>query len=149
TRGESIVLQLTLRYGNEESLKPYATAGDLLGRLLLRGTRTRSRQQLQDGLDRLGATLAARSDTALLSLGLGTKRPRLAESLRLLTEVLRQPALTADEFELLRAKEREGLEKARVEPRDLAGNRLQRALNPFASDDVRYVADFDEALNRL
>src|SRR5207245_364983 len=51
TRGEMAHLQLTLRYGNEESLRGYTSAASLLADFMMRGTKKHTRQQLQDELD--------------------------------------------------------------------------------------------------
>ena len=57
TRGERVTLVLNLHYGNPKSLKGQGRAAQILGSLLRLGTRSHSRQQLQDILDRLQAQL--------------------------------------------------------------------------------------------
>src|SRR5208337_1775513 len=54
SRGEAVVLQLTLRYGNEKSLQGQNVACQMLGALMIRGTDQHDRQQLQDELAKLG-----------------------------------------------------------------------------------------------
>src|SRR5439155_5308556 len=44
SRGEVVTLDLTLRYGNEESLQGYQTAASILPTMLSRGTERHSRQ---------------------------------------------------------------------------------------------------------
>src|SRR5205085_755966 len=46
TRGEAATVTLTLRFGNEQSLRGQTTAAEMVGELLRRGTREMSRQQL-------------------------------------------------------------------------------------------------------
>ena len=50
-----MVADLTLRFGDEKSLKNRRTAGQLAGAMLMRGTTKRTRQQIQDEFDRLKA----------------------------------------------------------------------------------------------
>ena len=52
-RGQEVHLQLTLRYGNEETLKGYESVAGFLPELMLRGTKKLSYQALHDELDRL------------------------------------------------------------------------------------------------
>src|SRR5439155_1740683 len=59
TRGQEVQMLLTLRYGNEESLKGFEAAAGILPQLMLRGTKKLSYQQLRDELDRLNATISA------------------------------------------------------------------------------------------
>ena len=55
TRGATVVVDLTLRFGDEKSLMNRSTAGQLAGAMLMRGTTKRTRQQIQDEFDRLKA----------------------------------------------------------------------------------------------
>src|SRR5258705_1779122 len=55
TRGGKVVAQMTLRYGDEKSLMNRATAAQVAGVMLMRGTTKHTRQQIQDELDRLKA----------------------------------------------------------------------------------------------
>ena len=150
TRGETVGVTLTLRFGGVESLKGKVVAADFVGPMLLRGTKGKTRQQLQDELDRLKVS---RLDprVPLVGSGLGdvavnlqTTRPNLPAVLGLLREVLREPSFPAEEFELLKREQLEQLDKARTDPQSLATNALRRRLSPYPADDVRYVATFEE-----
>ena len=89
TRGETVHLRLTLRYGNVENLKGFDTAADVLPQLLTRGTTTQTRQQIQDELDRHRATLSAAGDTGFVTFTVQTKRTNLPAVLALVREILR------------------------------------------------------------
>ncbi len=55
TRGELATFELTLRFGNADSLKGQTSAAQLLGTLMTRGTKKHSRQEIEDMLDKLKA----------------------------------------------------------------------------------------------
>ncbi len=74
TRAEAVVGQLTLRYGNEGSLKGLTTAAELLPTLMTRGTAKKSRQQIQDELDRLQARISASGSAGILRFSFQCKR---------------------------------------------------------------------------
>ncbi|MCX7418117.1 MAG: insulinase family protein, partial [Planctomycetia bacterium] len=96
TRGESVTLRLTLRYGSEESLTNKAKAAEILPKLMGRGTKKLSRQELTDALDKNRAALTASASLrqpGVATFTLTTKKPNLAASLELLRQVLREPAL--------------------------------------------------------
>ena len=57
TRGESVTLRLTLRYGSEGSLTNKAKGAEMLPKLMGRGTKKLSRQELTDALDKNRAAL--------------------------------------------------------------------------------------------
>jgi zinc protease len=149
TRGEAVVAHLTLRFGNEESLKDYVRASQFLGPLLTRGTKKHTRQQLQDELDKLGARLHATSTLGELTLTVQAKRANFPAVLELVVEVLREPAFPADEFDIVKREFKEELDRGRTDPKDLAVRALQRRLNPYPKDDIRYVPTTEESIARL
>jgi zinc protease len=149
TRGQEVYLELQMHYGDEENLKEMRTASLMLPSLMLRGTKGLSYQQLSDELDRLQATLNASGGRDTLRISLHTKRDSLPEAIGLIRQVLREPLLSADEFEIERRRRIAQVEQARTEPQLLARQALQRATNPFPPDDVRYVPTFDEQAERL
>jgi zinc protease len=162
TRGQEVQLVLTLRYGNEENLKGYEAAAGLLPLLMLRGTKQLSYQQLRDELDRLNATLGtgggggrgrggppAAGAAGVLGFSIQTKRDTLPAVLEILRQVLREPTLPADQFELIKREWLASMEQSRTEPDTLASRRLRRQLAPYAKDDIRYMPTIEESIDRL
>ena len=160
TRGKEVQLVLTLRYGNEKNLKDLEAASGFLPAMLLRGTKSLSYQRFRDELDRLGATIStgggggrrgggsARS-VGSVSFSIQAKRDRLPAVLELLRQVLREPALPIEEFEVLKRERLASLEQSKTEPTVLAGLQLSRQLAPYSKDDIRYVPTIDESIERL
>ena len=150
TRGKSVQLQLTLRFGDPDSLKGMETAASFLPRLMTRGTAEMNRQQLEDELDRLQARLVGGgSPFGLASFQVETKRDNLLEVVDLLRQVVREPALDQDELEIMRRRQLALIESSRTEPRAIASNALSRKLSPYPKDFVRYVPTFDERHQRV
>jgi zinc protease len=153
TRGQTVNLTLNLRVGNEQSLKGRQAAFDLLGQMMLRGTKSKTRQQIQDELDRLNATIGISTDSdraiGLVAVSVQTKRPNLPAVLALLGEMLREPAFPPAEFDILKREQLDALEKGRTEPQVLASVALRRKIAPYPADDVRYTPTLEEAIARL
>ncbi len=167
SRGNEVHLALTLRYGNEENLKPLQSAAGFLPQLMLHGTKQLTYQQLRDELDRLGATLSAGAAAGgrgrggrgggggavgalgAVSFSIQAKRDTLPAVLGLLRQVLREPLLPADHFEIMKAERLASLEATRAEPSVLGPRLLQRQLAPYAKDDIRYTPTTEEAIERL
>ncbi len=166
-RGETVSLVLTLHYGNEESLRGRTEAAGLLPALMMSGTRKHDRVALREELDRLGIRISpgmgsfggrggrggfgggAGGTPGQLTFAVEAKRGTLPEALKLLGEILREPAFPAAEFDQMKRMRRSFSERGRTEPMMLANNRLQRALSPYSAGDVRYVPTLDEAEKRL
>ena len=167
TRGEEVHLELTLRYGDEQNLKGLESAAGFLPELMLRGTKKLSHQQLRDELDQLKATLSAGGGSGgargrrggggggggapagAVSFSIQARRDTLPAVLEILRQVLREPLLPADEFEVLKRGRVANLEQTLTEPAALAPRLLQRQLNPYPKDDIRYVPTIEESIERL
>jgi zinc protease len=151
TRGDEVHLVLTLRYGGDENnLKGYETAAQMLPALMMRGTKQLSYQEFRDKLDHLGATLnALPRGLGAISFSIQAKHDTLPDVLTLLKQVLREPLLPEDKFEESRRAQLANLEQSRSEPSVLASLALSRALSPYPTDDVRYVPTIDESIERM
>jgi zinc protease len=149
TRGETVTLHLTLRYGNPESLRGNGQATLLLANLMARGTKKHTRQQLQDELDRLEAQLTPSGSVGDLSFSITCKRPNLPAVLTLLTEILREPSFPEKEFDVLKRAQRSHLEEEKTDLHRLVFRTMQRKLSPYPSEDIRYAPTVDESLARL
>src|SRR5262249_6355601 len=77
------------------------------------------------------------------------KRGTLPTAIKLLGEILREPAFPAEEFDAMKRRSRAGAAMARTEPAALASNRLARALSPYSPSEVRYVPTAEENEKRL
>jgi zinc protease len=148
TRGELVSLQLTLRYGNEENLQGMQTACEILPGLMTRSTKSLSKQELLDSLDKHQARLSGFGGTGYATFSLRTKRDHLAATLDLLRQALREPALNEEEFQVLVQQRLAGLERARTDPQALSQIELERRLAPYSPGDVRYTPSIGERLER-
>ena len=148
-RGEAVTVQLAFRHGTEEALMGRATAGDLAGSMLMRGTTKRSRQEISDELDRLKAQGSVGGSAMVASGSFTTVRENLTPVLKLAGEILREPAFDAKEFDLLREERLAQIESQRSEPIAQVPQAVNRHLNPWPSDHPRYTPTFDEQIERL
>jgi len=149
TRGEKVRFALQLHEGDAQSLSGRAPQGELAAEMLMRGTAKRSRQQIQDALDRLHARLNVDgSQTRTYAIGETVNRD-LADTLKLVAEVLREPAFPENEFETLKREEIASLESERQSPESVTARALNRYRNPYPPNDVRYIPTLDEEVQRL
>ena len=146
TRGATVVAAMTLRFGDESSLRGRSTEAELASEMLMRGTRNRTRQQIRDELDRLKARVSISGGATQAAVSIETVRENLAAVLRLTAEILREPSFPEKEFELLKQESLADLEQRRSEPQALAPNVFSRHLNPYPKGDVRYVDTPEEEI---
>jgi zinc protease len=149
TRGGTVVAQLVLRYGDEKGVMNRSTAATLAGSMLMRGTAKKTRQQIQDELDRLKARLNVGGSATQATATIETNAGNLPAVLRLAAEVLREPAFPASEFELLKQEQLAFIEQQKSEPTQVAFNAFSRHLGPYPKGDVRYTPTSDEQVAEI
>ena len=164
-RGDTVNLVLTLHYGNEESLKGQTTAAGMLPQMMMAGTRKHDRQALREKMDALGIRISAGlggfgrgggrrggggggGALGQLTFSVEAKRETLPEAIKLLGEILREPAFPAADFETMKRGMKAGISNSMTDPGALANNKLSRALSPYGKDDIRYVPTVEENLAR-
>jgi zinc protease len=150
TRGGTVVATVMVRFGDEKSLFGTSTAGTMAGALLMRGTKNKNRQQIQDETDRLKAQINVSGGVNFASANIRTLEANLADSLRFARELLREPSFPEAEFEQIRQQRIAGAESAKTEPNSLASLDLNRHLSArYPRGDLRYVSTIDEQIEDL
>lgn len=148
TRGDTVNLRLTLRYGDKPTLTGREKAGDLLPTMLLRGTEEMSRQEIRDAFSKLSARVSVVGQPSVVLVTVQTKREKLAEVLKLLRKVLRDPAFPDDELETLKTEQIAAFEQQKSQPQAIASVLVMEKLSPYPKGDPRYVATIEEEIER-
>ena len=145
TRGGTVIAQISLYWGDEKSMSDRSRACGFADGMLMRGTRKRTRAELSDAIDQLKARVSVGLSGAQVSV----RRAQLDDSLRLVAEVLREPAFPEAEFEELKRGAITGAESQRGDPGAIAGERLARHLNPWPRGHWNYIESTDERIASL
>jgi zinc protease len=158
---------LQLRFGDEKNLAGKQAAAQLAGSLLMRGTKNKSRQAIQEELDKLNARVGVSGGggggggrggggrggvaTSVSSAGASVVAPRenFLAALRLAIEILREPAFPENDFEQIRTQEIGAIDRTRPEPSNLAVESLASHMSPYPRSDIRHVRSIDERIEDL
>ncbi len=146
TRGQAVKIALQVDQGDAKSLAGTGAQGELMAAMLDRGTAKRSRQEIEDTVDRLRAKVALEGRADRTSVTAETYRNELPDTLRLVAEMLREPAFPAAEFAKLQREEIAARESKRTDPEALARLAVRRYGNPYPAGDPRYVPTVDESV---
>jgi zinc protease len=150
TRGGTVVAQMQFRFGDEKSLNGKVATGSLAGMLLMRGTKNKTRQQIQDETDRLKTQLNVGGLINAATARMETTEANLAGALKLAAEILREPSFPESEFETVRGQSIAGIESRKSDPQALAFLELDRHLaSEYKRGDPRYVPTPDEQIEDL
>ncbi len=148
-RGDAVSVRLNLRFGDAKSLMNRANAGNFAGQMLMRGTTKHTRQQIKDEFDRLKAQANVFGSPTATFATINTTRQNLADVLRLVAEILKEPAFPQAEFDLLKAESLTSLENERSEPTNVAIRAMTTAFNKYPKGHVFYAASLDEDIADL
>jgi zinc protease len=147
TRGGTVVAQMRFLFGDEKSLFGKATVAQLTSALLMRGTKNKTRQQIQDETDRLKARVGVNGGVNNATAGIETTEANLAGALKLAAELLKEPSFPEAEFETVKGQRIAGIEAGKSDPQNLGFLELSRHLNSeYKRGDVRYVSTPDEQI---
>ena len=149
TRGNRVQASLTLRFGDENSLVGKNATAQMTSALLSRGTRTKTRQQLQDEMQKLNATINIGGGLQTASANISTTAENLIPAMRLAMEMLRDPAFPESDFDQIRKQRIAAIDRSRTEPGTLVTEALQSDLSPYPRSDVRHVRTIDEEIEDL
>ena len=150
TRGGTVVADLQLHFGDENSLTGKGAAPRMAGSLLMRGTQKHTRQQLQDEFDKIKARVNVNGALTGASARIDTVRAGLIPALQFAAEILREPSFPESDFEQIRQAAIAQIEAGRSEPQSMASIAMNRFLNAaYPPGDPRYTPSIDESIDQL
>jgi zinc protease len=144
TRGNSVNAVLTLRIGSEKSLEGKSTLAEFTASMLRRGTKSKTFQEINDALDALKTSVNIFGNGQTVNVSIQTTRDNLIPALKIVYEILREPAFPAAELEKLRDEELAEIDQQRSEPQAIASLMFERTVNAYPKNHFRYTPDFDE-----
>jgi zinc protease len=150
SRGGKVHVMFTMRYGNERMLVSKQAAALLTRAMLERGTKDMSRIGLAFKALSLGlSNFHVNAGKNFFSFDFDASGEKLKEAVPLMAKVLREPLFPADEFEKLKIELVANLERQRNQPDAVAGLNLERTVNPFTPDNIRFIRDLDQQIAEI
>ncbi len=165
TANNMVSATVELRFGDATTLSGQREAASLAGALLMAGTKSHTRTQMQEELRKLNAQVSvggggggggrggrgAGPGGGLSSASASISAPaeNFFPALRLAVEMLKEPAYPQDDFDRFKTQRLKALEQTPTEPTQRANERLTRHLSPFAKTDAQYVPTREEQLQEM
>src|SRR5262249_53889428 len=139
TRGSAVNAAIRLNFGDEKSMAGKARVASLTAQMLMRGTKSKTREQIQDQLGQRPSQMNVLGGAGNVAAQRVRTRGELGAVLALALEVLHEPSFPDTELETLRSGALASLEAARSEPQAVVGRAFARQWNPYPATDVRYT----------
>ena len=168
TANNIVMGTIDLRFGDPATLAGQREAASFASGLLMAGTKTRTRQQIQEELRKLNAQVnvggggggfggrgggrgggGGGGGMSSVTASISAPAENFLTALQLAAEILKEPAYPESEFERIKTQRLRALEETPTEPNQLAGDRLSRHLSPFAKGDAQYAPTREEQIPEL
>lgn len=140
---------LNLRMGSVESLKGKRVLSDVTGSMLSYGTTNIAKAQLSENIAKLQTNLFIIPSDDRLIVRFDTPPESLENFLELLSNILRNPALSESAFTDVVYRMRENYNFLAAQPEHVANELLTEATSPYAIDDIRRNPGVQESLRNL
>ena len=147
TRGGTVVAAFDFRFGDLSSLSGKDVVGQMTGALLMRGTKTRTRQQIQDEMVKLNARINVGGGFNGATASIQTTSENLVPAMRLAADMLRNSVFPDSEFDTVKKQRVTAIENGRSDPGQIAMRAMARTLSPYPRTDPRYTGTVDENLD--
>jgi zinc protease len=150
TRGDQVNATVRVHFGDLNSMTGVSRIASLAGSMLMRGTNSHSRQEIEDELARLQSVLSVGGGAGAFSATMRSTRENLPAVLDLAFEILMEPSFPENEFETLRKNAIASIEAQRTEPDAIVSIALSRHLGQnYEPGDPRYTPTFEESIAEL
>jgi zinc protease len=146
TRGNSVTMQMKLRYGDETSLSNKPALASLTAEMLQRGTKTRSYAQIRDAFDKAKAQVRISGSGQSTNVSVQAAKENLPAVLAVVMDCLRNPSFPAVEFEKLKQERLARLESQKQDPQGLAFNLGRRLSEPYPKGHPFESLSFDDEI---
>jgi zinc protease len=147
--GDLVKVNLSLRIGSSDSLTGLAEVGELAGKLLGYATQLKSEEELEDALMDLDAELEIDGNPEHLTISLEVPKKNLDAAMKLVSEVIMQPLVTANNFEKVKNSILEKMGSMELDPGALVDNYLERSLDETLAGHVHHAYTLSETRERL
>jgi zinc protease len=150
TRGDQVNATIRLHVGDLESLSGKDRIASMTGSMLMRGTTSHTRQQIEDEIAVLQSSLNVSGGAGTFTATIRSTRENLPAVLALAVEILREPAFPENEFRTLKENALASIESQRSEPDAIVSRELSRFYRQnYAPGDPRYQPTFDESIAEI
>lgn len=145
-RGKTVNLTFTLRTGNVDQLMNKGLAARYTARMLNKGTKSKSRQDIEDKLSALKSSVYFNGSNGRVTASVNSTEENLMETLALMSDMLKNPTFDATELEKLKTQDLANLEESKSEPQSVVSRQISLLNNRYEKGHPLYRMTLDEEI---
>ncbi|MGA9213529.1 M16 family metallopeptidase [Kaistella sp.] len=146
-KGDKILATFKLPIGNEKDLAGNNEIGSITAQLLNAGTKTKTKEQIQDKLDQLKSSIDTRLMGQNLIISVNTYKNNYPEVMDILKDMLTNSTFPQNEITKTITEYNTILEGQLKDPQAIAQNELTRMTSPYAKESIFYTASLQEEID--
>jgi len=148
-RGETVTLSFALRNGKLEDLMNKGLVANYTARMLNKGTKTKSRQDIEDKLSAIKSSVFFNGSNGRLTATITSTKENLNEALMLMTDMIKNPIFDAEELEKMKTQSLAGIEESKSEPQSLASRKIGLINQKYGKGHPLYNMTIDEEIEAI
>ncbi len=145
-RGETVRVNFTMRTGNVDQYMNKGRLASYTARMLNKGTKTNSRQDIEDKLSALKSSVNFNGSNGRVYASVNSTEDDLMATLALMTDMLKNPIFDATELEKLKTQDLASLEESKNEPRSVVSRQIGLLNNNYPKGHPNYSMTYDEEI---
>ncbi|WHF51150.1 pitrilysin family protein [Chryseobacterium gotjawalense] len=146
-KGDKVMANFKMLLGNEKDLAGKNEIGSLTAELLNAGTKTKTKEQIQDRLDQLKSSISTRIMGQNLLISVNTYKNNYPEVMEILKDMLMNSTFPPNEITKTVTEYNTYLEGQLKDPQAIAQNELQRTASPYPKESVFYTPSLQEEID--
>ncbi|SHL51370.1 M16 family metallopeptidase [Chryseobacterium polytrichastri] len=146
-KGEKIQGTFRFRIGNEKDLEGKDAIASVTASLLKSGTKTKTKEQIQDDLDQMKSSVGAYIYGQNLIINVNTYKQYYPKVMAIIQDILTNAIFPENELSKTVIETNTWLEGQLKDPNAIASNELQRLASPYPKTSIFYVASLQEQID--
>lgn len=145
-KGDKVLATFRILVGNQKDLAGKGEVGKLTAQLLTSGTKSKTKEQIQDRLDQLKSSISARSAGQNFLISVSTYKKEYPEVMDILKDMLQNATFPENEVTKAKTEFATTLEAQLKDPEAIAQNELQRLATPYPKESIFYTPSLSEEI---
>jgi len=148
-RGKTVILSFAFRNGGVDDLMNKGLTASYTARMLNKGTTSKSRQDIQDKLSALKSSISFRGANGRAYVNISSTEENLDETLKLMTDMLKNPKFDPVELEKMKTESLAFLEQSKTELTYLASKKMGQINQKYKKGHPLYSMSLEEEIQAI
>ncbi|MCG2462616.1 insulinase family protein [Flavobacteriaceae bacterium F89] len=148
-RGNTVSMSFSIRNGDAKSLTNQGMLPSLTAAMLNKGTKSKTRQQIEDELSKLKSSVYFSARNGNVYASVNSTEENLIPTLSLMADMLKNPSFESSELEKIKTAMLASIENNKTDPQYLASYRLRIINNHFPKGHPLYTMTLAEQADAI